>query len=223
MVYDYICDNDRASNRVLARLNEGHFHARMAINYGLDLLRVDLLATDVNDPVRSADEIITVAAQLHHVAGIDKAGFVGEGTCITEVTNRGPGRSDAERAVFELHLHFGARLSDQGRRETSETVADSEGDAGLCRSEGMGDCCLRVNGPQVVQNCLVRDFSRQPNVARRNSASHWAHKGASPMGRSSGDMCHTACAGSRQKVPCRLLRAGQHHRPPAEDRAKKDL
>jgi len=87
----------------------------------------------------------------------------------------------------------------------------------------MGDAGVREEGPEMVEDGLVRDLSRQPDVSRRDPSYGRAHKGAPPMGGRPGDVGDAVRAGSDQEVRGRLLGAGQHHRASAEERAQEDL
>ena len=48
-------------------------HAGMAVDHRLDFLGMNLEAADIDDAAAPADEIIAIAAQFDHVAGIDEA------------------------------------------------------------------------------------------------------------------------------------------------------
>ena len=50
----------------------------LPVDDGFDLLGMNLQAADIDDAAAAADEMIAIAAQLHHVAGVDKAVVVGE-------------------------------------------------------------------------------------------------------------------------------------------------
>src|SRR5437660_9801046 len=87
----------------------------------------------------------------------------------------------------------------------------------------MGDSRPPIKAPEVVKDWLVCYLSRQTDVLGSNFVSSRAHQGATPMGRSSGDMCHTVFAGSRQEVPGGFCGVRQHHRSASKDRAKEYL
>ena len=44
----------------------------MAIDHSFDLLGMNLQAADIDDAVAPADEVVAVAAQFDHVAGVHK-------------------------------------------------------------------------------------------------------------------------------------------------------
>ena len=50
----------------------------MAVDHGFDLFGMHFQAADIDDAAAAAGEQVTIAAQLHHVAGIDKAVPIGE-------------------------------------------------------------------------------------------------------------------------------------------------
>ena len=55
-----------------------HPHVGMPVDHRLDLLGMNLQAADIDDAAAPADEVIAVAAQLDHVAGVDEAVGVGQ-------------------------------------------------------------------------------------------------------------------------------------------------
>ena len=137
-------------------------------------------------PPLSADEIIAVTSQLDDIARIDEAVLVGEGlVLVAQVAHRGPRRADPKRAILDLHLHVSASPPDEARRETRETVADVEREAGLGRGEGMGDRGLWIEGSEMVQDCLVRDLAGQANVSRRDPVRRRAQRGHGANGMAS--------------------------------------
>ena len=58
---------------LLLRPHQRHAHLRMPVDHRLDLLGMNLQAADIDDAAAAADEVVAVAAQLHHVAGVDEA------------------------------------------------------------------------------------------------------------------------------------------------------
>ena len=68
-----ISDHNRAREGILSRSRARHLYPRMTVDRSLDLLGMDLQAADVNDTVLSADKIISLTAQLDHVASVDEA------------------------------------------------------------------------------------------------------------------------------------------------------
>ena len=63
---------------LLRDLRARHPHLGMPVDHGLDLLGMNLQPADIDDAAAPADEVIAVAAQLDHVAGVDEAFGVGE-------------------------------------------------------------------------------------------------------------------------------------------------
>jgi hypothetical protein len=181
----------------------------MPVDYRLNFLGINLEAADINNPVPSTGEVIAITMQLDHVASVDKAILVCEALSrlVAHVPDRISSRADQERAVLDLHLNVRASLPDQARRKPSETISDLKRHACLGRSERMDDPGLMIESPKIVQNCLVRDLSRQANVLRRNPASRWAYKGATPMRRGPGYVRHSVRTHPNQKILCRFLGA----------------
>src|SRR5580765_4840283 len=64
---DDICDDERTGNGTSRRPHHRHADRRMAIDRRLDFFRVDLQASDVDDAVSSAEEVVPVAAAFHDV------------------------------------------------------------------------------------------------------------------------------------------------------------
>ena len=50
----------------------------MPVDHGFDFLGMNLQAADIDDAAAPADEVITVAAQFDHVAGVDESVLVGQ-------------------------------------------------------------------------------------------------------------------------------------------------
>src|SRR5271155_5349211 len=102
--YD-IGNDDRPSDRIFPRFDDRHLHARMAVDYGFDLLGMDLATADIDDSAFSADEIVSIAVTLDHVAGVDEAIGIGEFAAVgAEVAQGRARRSQPERAVLDLHV-----------------------------------------------------------------------------------------------------------------------
>ena len=51
----------------------------MPVHNSLDLLGVNFQSADIDDAAPAPDKVVTVAALLYNVAGVDKAVIVGEG------------------------------------------------------------------------------------------------------------------------------------------------
>ena len=105
---------DRARNRALARFRARHPDLRMTIDNGLDLLGMNFQAADIDDAAAPADEVVAIAAQLHHVARVDKAVRVGQRGCVfTDISVRGALGANPQRAVDDFHLDAVALGADQ--------------------------------------------------------------------------------------------------------------
>src|SRR5580698_8640860 len=63
---------DRAGDRTLFRPHQRHSDLWMPVDNRLDLLRMDLQSPDIDDATAAASKDVTIAASLHHVAGIDE-------------------------------------------------------------------------------------------------------------------------------------------------------
>ena len=72
LVEDDIGGDQRAGDRVPARLDEAGVHAGMHVDHRLDFLGIDLGAADIDDAAAAADKIAPVVAQFDHVPGSDK-------------------------------------------------------------------------------------------------------------------------------------------------------
>src|SRR5438093_6505117 len=63
----HVSDDERPHDGVLLGPHLRNAHLRVGIEHRFDLLRVHLLAADVDDAVPSADEVIAFTAELHDV------------------------------------------------------------------------------------------------------------------------------------------------------------
>src|SRR5881296_2088939 len=221
---NHVGDDERTRDGVLPGPHERHPHLRVAIDHGFDFLWMNLQSANVDDPASPANEIVAVGAQLHHIAGVDEAVAVREGLAVAaQIALRGTRRADPKRAIFDLHLDAHTLFSDETRRKASETVADVERHAGLGRGERMDDPRLWVEPPEMIEDRLVGDLSRQADVLGRNPVRGRAHEGTTPMRRGPRDMGHSVRAGPDQEVAHRLLEARQYQRSPAEQGAQENL
>src|SRR5215469_5359807 len=118
--------HDRAGDRAALRPHQRHADLRMTVDHRFDLFGVNLEAADVDDAAAAAGEHVAVAGEFHHVAGIDETVGIGERYSGADITRRRAWRTDAQRAVFDLHLDAVAIGADIGRGETSTAVADLE-------------------------------------------------------------------------------------------------
>ena len=75
----------------------------MPIDDRLDLLGMNLQPADIDDAAAAAGEDVTIAAPLHHVAGIDEAVAVAQACMLrAEIALRRARRADAQRAIDKL-------------------------------------------------------------------------------------------------------------------------
>ena len=195
----------------------------MPVDRGLDLFGMNFQAADIDDAAAPAGKEVTIAAQFHHVAGIDKAVLVGERCIGAEITRRGARRADAQRAVQHLHLDAIAAALDEFGGKSGKSVANLERHAGFGRGISVTDDGLRKGAVQAVEDRLVGDFARQPDVTRRNIADRRRHQRAAPMRRRSQQMRHAVAAEAIEMFADRLAGAGQNERDAAEHGAQKDL
>ena len=90
----------------------------MPVDDGFDFFRMNLEAADIDDAAAPSDEMVAVAAQLDHVAGIDEAlASASAAAFAADIGMRGPRRADPERSVFDFHFDAIAVLPDHGCRE----------------------------------------------------------------------------------------------------------
>ena len=75
---DDVGDHDGAGDRAPARPRARHPYGLVPVDHRLDLLGMDLQPADVDDAAAPADEVVALAAQLDHVAGVDEALGIGE-------------------------------------------------------------------------------------------------------------------------------------------------
>jgi hypothetical protein len=85
----------------------------MAIDHSLDFFGVDLQPTDINDAASASDEVAAAVAPFDHVAGVHEPVLIAQRALFTQIAQRGPRRSDAERSVVELYPHTGIVLIQQ--------------------------------------------------------------------------------------------------------------
>src|SRR5271170_2915309 len=196
----------------------------MAVDNCFDFFRVDLETADVDHAVSSTNKVISVSAQLDHVAGVDEAvvGRQGLGKA-PEVSSRVSSRADPKRAVLDFQLGVSTWTADERRRKACESIADLEADSGLGRSEGMNDSGVPIESSQAVQYYLVRYLSRQADVPGCDLVGRRTHQHTTPMGRSPRDMRNTTRSRPGQEVRGRFLGVREHKRCSVEKRAQKNL
>ena len=132
----------------------------MAIDDRFDFFRMHLQASDVDDPIPPADEVVAAISQFEQVAGIDEA--------VRVFQDRGAGRPDSgspcglSGSASEPSSTF---ISTPGvcsmiaRRKARKAIVHVKRHAGLCRGESVRDSSLRIERLEMVQDCLVRDLS----------------------------------------------------------------
>ena len=124
-------------------------------------------AADIDDAAAPPDEMIAVAAQLDHVAGVDEAVGVAQGRrIVAEIAQRRAVGADAQRAVDDLHRDAVAALAEKGGGKARAAVVDLEADAGFGRGIGMGDARARIERRQGVEHGLVGDLAGQAHIVR---------------------------------------------------------
>src|ERR1043166_767132 len=112
----------------------------MGVDDGLDLLGMNLEAADIDDAAAPADEMIAIAAQLHHVAGIDKAvGVSQRARAAPDIGMRGSPGADPQAAVDDLDLDAVAIDAHDAGRKALPAVIDRKPDTGFGRRIGMAD------------------------------------------------------------------------------------
>src|SRR6266851_3564082 len=199
---DNLGHDDRAREGILSRAHERHPHVRMPIDDRLDLFGMDLQAADIDDAAFSADEMVAIAAQLQHVAGVHESFMVCQRrNRAADILGRSSVRTYLQRSVYDLHLYV-AGLADHAGRKSFETVIDVEADARFGRSIGVADPCLRIESTKIVEDRLVRDLPRQPNILRRNCIACRAHQRTPPMRRRARDVRYATFAEAHE-VTCR--------------------
>jgi hypothetical protein len=114
--------------------------------------------------------------------------------------------------------------------EGTPAVADAamrslnfKGHPGLGRGESVPDPGRRIALAQLVEQRLVGDLARKPDVARADPMRLRAHQRAAPMRRRSRDMGDPASAGAAEKRAGRLGGVRQHQRAAPDDGPQKDL
>src|ERR1700722_14469586 len=142
---DAFVENDigrdqRAGDRIPARLDETGVHAGVPVDHRLDFFRVHLGAADIDDAAAASDEIATVVAQFDHVASVDETVGVAQGRrIVAEIAQGGAARADGERAVDDLEEGAILALAEIRVVLSGLPVIDFEAYARFRRSEGMGD------------------------------------------------------------------------------------
>src|SRR5271157_3678993 len=137
----------------------------MTIDDRLDFLRIDFETADVDYSIPPADKVVAAIPQLDHVAGIYKAFRVPDGDpgLIAQITVRIAGRTDPQRLVFHLHLDVG-RLLEQRRGKARHAIVNLKRHARFGGSKSVDDLGLRVDAPEMIQDCLIGNLSRQTDI-----------------------------------------------------------
>ncbi len=156
----------------------------MPVDDRLDLLGMNFLAADIDDAAAPADEDITIATPLHHVAGIDEAvGAADRRLVRAEVIHRGARRTQPQRIVLDLDadVHFRIVAGDERRWKSFPGVDDIEADACFGRGIGVRNRGVGVGGLQGIEHALVRDFAGEPHISGGHGAGPAAHQHAPPV------------------------------------------
>src|SRR5882724_6445919 len=157
-VQHHVSDDERSHDGVLLGPHLRNAHLRVRIDHRFDLLRVHLLAADVDDAVPSADEVIAFTAELHDVARVDEAVGIREGGgAAAQIPGRGSRRANPQRAILDLHLHASGVAPDQAGRKSRQSVANFKPHAGFRRGERMHDVGPWIESPEMIEDCLVGD------------------------------------------------------------------
>ncbi len=222
-VQHHVGGDERTGDGTSPGSHHGHADGRVSVDRGLDFLRVDLQSSDVDEAAPAAEEVVPVAAALHHVAGVDEAFLIGEhGIVLAEIADGIPRGTDPQRTLDDLDLHVAGR-ADQARRKPLQTIAHFESHAGLRGGEGMSDAGLRVERMESVQDPLVGDLSGEADVARRDGGSVRAHQRTTPMRGGSRNMRRPLRPEPHEIIADRLAGAGKHEGAGAQDGPEKDL
>src|SRR5580704_6723663 len=133
-------NHDRAGDGISLRPHQRHSHLWMPVDDRLDLLGMNLQPTDIDDAAAAAGKDVTIAAPLHHVAGIDEAVTIAQARMLrAEITLRCTRRADAQCAIDKLQLDaIAVMLQDVGRK-SGEAVIHLESDARFGRSVSVAD------------------------------------------------------------------------------------
>src|SRR5271166_1025114 len=108
-------------------------------------------------------------------------------------------------------------------RKSGEPVIYLESNARLGGGEGVSDARFRVHRAKIVQNRLIRHFTRESDVARMQDRSPAAHERAAPMGRRAGDVGDAGRGGAFEKFEHRLASARQYQGRARQYGAQVDL
>ena len=182
----------------------------MSVDGCLDFLRVDLQSADVDHAAAPAQEIVPVAATLHHVARVDETFFVGKrGVVLADIAGSVSCRTDPKRTIDDFDVDVAGR-ADQTLWKSLETFINFETDAGFRRRERMDDAGVRIERTESIQDALVCDFSGQANVTRCDRTSVGAHQRTTPMGRCAGNVRRPMCTEPHEVMSKRLAGARKH-------------
>ncbi len=110
----------------------------MPVDHFLNFLGMHLLAADLYDAVPTTNEVVAVAAQFHHVAGVNEPVCIDQDFAVAEIAGRYACRTDPQRTVLNAHLHLGAGMANQRAREACQAITYVESNSSLGRGKGMG-------------------------------------------------------------------------------------
>ena len=223
LAHHHFGGDERAGDRVLAREDAARADRRVGVERRLDLFGMNLGAADVDDPAAPADEDITIAAALDHVAAVDEAlGVVQRRRVRADVAQRRAVRFDAQRAVDDLHRDLAA-LFEQRSGKAGAAVADGERDARFGGGVGVLDARVRIERAQGGEHGVVGDLAREPHGLGIDAARLSAHQNLAPMRRRARNVLGARFAQADEVIVDALAGAAQVKRLAPRERAQEDL
>src|SRR5579872_549513 len=87
----------------------------------------------------------------------------------------------------------------------------------------MADLSVWIKGTQAVEDCLIGDLTREPDIAWSNAAGFGAHQCPPPVRWSSGDVRYAGFSGTLQEVRHWFLWPGKQQRRTSQHSTKIDL
>src|SRR5579862_7711593 len=179
-------NHDRAGDGIFLWPHQRHSYLWVPVDDRLDLLGVNLQASDIDDAAAPAGEDVAIAAPLHHIAGIDETVAVAQHMLRAEIALRRARRADTQRAIDEFKFDAIAVVIQEIGGKPGAAVVDLEGNAGFRRRIGVADSRLGERGAQTVEDRLVGDFTGEADIARRYLSDLRRHQRAAPVRRRAG-------------------------------------
>src|SRR5215472_5401616 len=196
----------------------------MPVDGCFDLLGMDLLTAHIDDAAFAADKVVTIAAQFHHVAGVDESVRIEQRRRLaTHITRGSTRRAQPQRTVLDLEVDIALPDANETCRKPCETVIDLKTDTGLRGGIGMTDAGMRKEGAQIVEDRLIGNFAGQPYIARGDCAYGGANEGAPPMRGRDGKMRHAAAREALEMIRDCFSGAGKNERAAAYQSTEEDL